>query len=1657
MNTMKPLLSEHSILICVLWLLACCTGAACKDYRRTMWVSTTGEDSPQCILDSPAGDPVHYTLQPCRSLNYALKNIRSETVIGIACGIHVLEPVGSLSHGTPMVNLTIMGDCANDLPHIKCTNGANLAFYNISRIDIEIVLFQGCGEQLQHSARDSVPDSSTLYFQNCKTILIHHVIIDITGPYGRGIAFIRHDTSITHGDVLIEYVSIFHSGIHGSGLHFEILTGKTRDASPASERVHFDSIGIYNTRAYPECDPTMAFTGVNITVGGGGGGGVISLHSVSIVKKTTRGSGISLALLGRVNGFRAYLKYCQIIEGWENNQRKNSTAESCKTYEHPSSSTESDECTVYHSTSINIEVRENSTRNFKAIDSTLVKEHTPVSGNSLSIKVADQSKENGIRLKEVQLLRLNSSDANRRGLQIIVTGWARRNEIQVSGLTSLWHKAYWGGGGYVEFSEHATGNSVTLTRSLVLYNCALRGGGIAVVCRDFANQNTFQFQGIIIKNSFAEMGGGVYIMFQDSAANNTIEHFIVQLVNNTAHCGGGMFIRFQGTSVGSTVKFLGSDFMKNTLLPSKTYDMMGGGVHVDFSTVNASSRTDNTVNFTRGSIFLNSAGQGVGGGISVLYKHSHYHGNSGDGVIMDHLLLFHNAASSGSACSFQSYPTHRKKMFRGIKIGTVIARWFPDFHKMDKATLHSTVFSNKLQDILSYISSTNKKSMETISEQCLQAIFPSFQAKTNTNLILAKSVQVVVTRILGILCITSSQGLYALDSEIVLEADAHTGFQFCVATHGGAIALYGESYIRVGKNAFLVFHANHAFQRGGAIYVSSAPGVVPASDCFLQYDQGEENRGVFIFDGNTAKAEGQSVYVSDIRNCFSGRTPKNITTHLVYNPWAYENMYISSSTFVRQMNFIFRFNRTLYDTYYRHHLPLNISQLTSREYRLQVMKREIVFGPHHVSGTPVDWSKPLTLCFTPGKQKRLPYTVAYDELGSTISSVFTVLINKVDDSMPVELDSFSKFTDDFTVILHGIPQQHGMAYQSFKFPRGTGNRSAVVRPPQLVLQSLDNKDLLLVMNIELQCCPPGYIFRYGSGDKGTCHCGMTTVTGIIDCNENHPEMISAVLERNHWAGYLTSNDLHSCAGHKFFTALCPPGYCHTQKIILHENYSHQDLQDVVCGESSRTGLLCGDCSEGKGIAVNFNGIRPVCVSCEEGLSTVGILVWILSEWVPMLIFMFVLMLFNIDLVSGRFNSFLLFAQLLAFSTIRSDVELGPVHNAFVKIYRFLYGMWNLDFFGVLLPPYCLTPHAHFTLLQMLFLHFSIGLFPLTVVITLVVLERSAEKWICCHRVDQCLRRMRRWKTKYSDRMSYDRALPVFVILGFTRFLVSSFYILVNQTITGDDGERKMVVWWQGSVPYGSIQHIAYFIPAIIILLVFVLLPSFLLLTLPITPQLFGRLIIAVPPLRKLQKMQTFCSNVYTDRWVYHFVNVFQGCYKERFRSFSSLYLFHRIVHLLVAVFIHKLEDVLRTQLILTVALLLLIATCQPYNSRKLNTLDTAILGNLALILILNLHITDLNTPIGTRLFYASIQMILIYLALLHPVILLGKKVYLKCRQLKYCQKQEDEDQREGYAEPLLEAPAERLGNLVLITELHAGVPTSELEDDETVTETETET
>ena len=326
---------------------------------------------------------------------------------------------------------------------------------------------------------------------------------------------------------------------------------------------------------------------------------------------------------------------------------------------------------------------------------------------------------------------------------------------------------------------------------------------------------------------------------------------------------------------------------------------------------------------------------------------------------------------------------------------------------------------------------------------------------------------------------------------------------------------------------------------------------------------------------------------------------------------------------------------------------------------------------------------------------------------------------------------------------------------------------------KLTLQSLDNRNLMIQVDIEMQCCPPGYFFT-DKDSLGTCICAADRLHGILECKQ---DSFQAVLDKNHWAGYLQSDSTtqYTCNELRFFTAPCPPGYSSPSVQPLPQNQSVELLEDLelLCAPNKRREVLCGECMEGHSMPANLNGLNPVCMKCDGALSRAGIIVWIVSEWLPMLILLTFMLTFNVDLISGKLNLFLLFAQLLNFSNIRGEMEIGLWgYTWFVKLYRFLYGIWNLEFFGVLLPPYCFTPTASLSTLHMLLLNYAIGLFPLAITIILVVLDRSAEKWICCHPVDRCLRRLRKWKMKMSNERSYDRALADFVILGFTRFMVT---------------------------------------------------------------------------------------------------------------------------------------------------------------------------------------------------------------------------------------------------------------------------------------------
>ena len=87
----------------------------------------------------------------------------------------------------------------------------------------------------------------------------------------------------------------------------------TKDIDLASVNFELKNTDIFHEYVHASYDPTMKFTGINITLMRDGEGGEIILSNVD-VSRTTRGNGISIALLDRVCDSNMYY-LCASLQG----------------------------------------------------------------------------------------------------------------------------------------------------------------------------------------------------------------------------------------------------------------------------------------------------------------------------------------------------------------------------------------------------------------------------------------------------------------------------------------------------------------------------------------------------------------------------------------------------------------------------------------------------------------------------------------------------------------------------------------------------------------------------------------------------------------------------------------------------------------------------------------------------------------------------------------------------------------------------------------------------------------------------------------------------------------------------------------------------------------------------------------------------------------------------------------------------------------------------------------------------------------------------------------------------------------------------------------------------------------------------------------------
>ena len=252
---------------------------------------------------------------------------------------------------------------------------------------------------------------------------------------------------------------------------------------------------------------------------------------------------------------------------------------------------------------------------------------------------------------------------------------------------------------------------------------------------------------------------------------------------------------------------------------------------------------------------------------------------------------------------------------------------------------------------------------------------------------------------------------------------------------------------------------------------------------------------------------------------------------------------------------------------------------------------------------------------------------------------------------------------------------------------------------------------------------------------------------------------------------------------------------------------------------------------------------------------------------PLTFFYFFVVVFNINVTSSRLHGVILFGQALSMPAfvrlIMSALSRGnPWLLKTIKVFLVFYSFWNLELFRSVIPDTCLNV----TTLQALALEYLIALYPFVLVLfSYFIIELYDRKvtfivivWKPFNKV------LTMFRESWDVRTSVIDSFSTFFLLSYVKVLSVTTDLLVPTQIYKLGSNRSMFgLYYSPSVMYFRHEHLPYAVLAIVILTLFVSIPT---ITLALYP---------------FQFFQKFLS-LFTLNWhfLHAFVDSFQGCYKD---------------------------------------------------------------------------------------------------------------------------------------------------------------------------------
>ena len=390
------------------------------------------------------------------------------------------------------------------------------------------------------------------------------------------------------------------------------------------------------------------------------------------------------------------------------------------------------------------------------------------------------------------------------------------------------------------------------------------------------------------------------------------------------------------------------------------------------------------------------------------------------------------------------------------------------------------------------------------------------------------------------------------------------------------------------------------------------------------------------------------------------------------------------------------------------------------------------------------------------------------------------------------------------------------------------------------------------------------------------------------------------------------------------------------------------LNEFMCGPLNREGPLCGKCKDGYGIALYSYTLK--CSKCwGHGY---GWVLYYFLELFPITVMYFLVVIFHIRATFSPLSALVFMSQIIVY-TIRLNIrlhmyienELTGFPYVALQVLLVLCGVWSLDFFRSVIPPFCVS--RNIKTVHALALRYLVAFYPIFLILLTYVCIKLHDNnfrpvvWLWKPFHKHFARFRRRWDSK----ASIINTFTTFLLLSFSKIIFVSTMLVDHigiYVVSNNNRLKKSVLYCDPTVESHTQESTIFAAIAGCVVAIFIILPIILLILYP--TKLFRRCIA--------------CCRFRRWHAVHVFVESFQGQYKDGtngthdFRMASAAFLILRMLTLFF--FMNHTRSPLHTtqlQLAVLVCATFIYAITRPYKLNVMNNIDIAILFLLALLTI----------------------------------------------------------------------------------------------------------